>query len=55
MDDQPLDARPNLSDLELIWRCLRCGEHFQVDGEVLPVACPSCGAPKTEFEHVRED
>jgi len=55
MDDRACDGRPNLSDLELIWRCLNCGEHMVVEGETLPEVCPSCDAPKTEFERVRED
>ncbi len=55
MDNEPVDGRPNLSDLELIWRCLNCGEHLRIEGDILPSQCPSCGAPKTEFERVRED
>jgi rubrerythrin len=55
MDDQAFDGRPNQSDLELIWRCLICGEHMVITSELLPDVCPSCGALKTEFERVRED
>jgi len=55
MDDHALNGRPNQSDLELIWRCLNCGEHMVITGEILPNVCPFCGVPKTEFERVRED
>lgn len=51
----PIDARPVMSDLEILWRCLQCGEQWHDRGEPLPDRCPGCGAPKTEFERVRED
>ena len=44
-----------MSVMELVWRCLRCGELWPDRGEPLPDACPNCGAPKTEFELLQED
>jgi rubrerythrin len=49
------DARPILSDVELLWRCLSCGELWPNKAEPLPDICRNCGAPKTEFELLRED
>jgi len=40
-------------DMELIWKCLRCGYITQA-GEP-PDTCPNCGAGREEFEHVEED
>ena len=51
----PVDGRPVTSDLELVWRCLRCGEQWPNDGGLLPDTCPGCRAPKTDFELIRED
>ncbi len=51
----PNDSRPTLSDVELMWRCLGCGELWPNRGEPLPDTCRSCGAPKTEFELLLED
>jgi rubrerythrin len=44
-----------MSELEIMWRCLKCGEMWPDKGEPLPEKCPHCGAPKTEFELVQED
>jgi rubrerythrin len=49
------DSRPTMSDVELMWRCLSCGELWPNDGKPLPDTCPSCGEPKTEFELLTED
>jgi len=54
-DGSPVDEPPGTSNLELVWRCLRCGELWPNRGEVLPDACRNCGAPKTEFELLQED
>jgi hypothetical protein len=40
--------------LVIVWRCLRCNHHLPA-GHGPPDACPSCGAPKTEFALVEED
>ena len=40
--------------MTIVWRCLRCNYHLPA-GSPLPDACPSCGAPKTEFALVEED
>lgn len=50
-----VDGRPVTSDLELVWRCLRCGEQWLNHGGPLPDLCPNCQAPKTDFELIRED
>jgi rubrerythrin len=60
MDDQDLrttsnDARPAISHVELMWRCLVCGELWPNIGDPLPDTCRNCGAPKTEFELLQED
>lgn len=44
-----------MSELSIMWRCLKCGEMWPNLDQSLPDACPNCGAPKTEFELVQED
>lgn len=51
----PIDMRPTMSELAIMWRCLKCGEMWHDRGDPLPEQCPNCGAPKTEFELVQED
>ena len=46
---------PPLPHVRLVWRCLECGFVGAIRGDELPGSCPDCGAPKTEFEYVRED
>lgn len=60
MDDEKphtpsVDGRPTTSDLELVWRCLQCGDLWPDRGEPLPDTCRNCAAPKTEFELIQED
>jgi rubrerythrin len=43
-----------LIDMELVWKCLKCGQLLPRDQEP-PERCPQCGAPETEFEAVIED
>jgi len=40
--------------LELVWRCLLCGEQWLRQDQPLK-ACPNCGAPPEEFVLVSED
>ena len=39
---------------EILWKCLRCGELKPRNKWALS-ACPSCGAPKSQFVLVDED
>jgi len=39
---------------EIMWKCLQCGELKPRNGWTLS-ACPSCGAPKSQFVLVDED
>jgi rubrerythrin len=44
--------------MELIWKCLKCGNlwpHREEDIDHPPEKCPSCGAPAQELELVEED
>lgn len=50
----PSQTLKETGTMTIIWRCLKCNEHLPA-GEALPDACPSCGAPKTEFALVEED
>ncbi len=63
MPDKPVPPKPGSSDyrydankdqVEIIWKCLRCGELMPRTASV-PDVCPSCGAPKTEFVLLDED
>jgi len=40
--------------MTIVWKCLRCNHHLPA-GSDPPAACPSCGAPRTEFALVEED
>jgi rubrerythrin len=44
----------NKDQVEIVWKCLRCGQLMPRSNQVLEV-CPSCGAPKTEFVLLDED
>lgn len=44
-----------MGEMEIMWRCLVCGEMWPDLGQPLPDQCPNCGAPKTEFALVAED
>lgn len=44
----------NKDQVEIVWKCLRCGQLMPRSNKVLDV-CPSCGAPKTEFVLLDED
>jgi len=63
MADKPLSSKSDSSDyrydanqdqVEIIWKCLRCGE-LMPRASTVPDVCPSCGAPKTEFVLLDED
>jgi len=49
-----VDATHRIAALEIMWRCLRCGELWYRQAP-MPEACPSCGAPREEFVLVAED
>jgi len=51
---EPPDPTHRTAALELVWRCLRCGELWLRQDQP-PKACPSCGAPPEEFVLVTED
>jgi rubrerythrin len=51
---EPLEPTHRTAALELVWRCLRCGELW-LRQDVPPEACPNCGAPPEEFVLVTED
>ena len=51
---EPLEPTHRTAALELVWRCLRCGELWLRE-DALPAACPNCGAPREEFVLVSED
>jgi len=41
--------------MELVWRCLNCGEQWPDRGQPLPETCPGCGGPKLDFQLLSED
>jgi rubrerythrin len=51
---EPPEPTHRTAALELVWRCLRCGELWSRQ-EAPPEACPSCGAPPEELVLVSED
>jgi rubrerythrin len=51
---EPPEPTHRTAALELVWRCLRCGELW-LRQEAPPEACPNCGAPPEEFVLVSED
>ena len=51
--EQP-EATHRTVALELVWRCLRCGELW-LRRDAPPEACPNCGAPPEELVLVTED
>ena len=53
-EGEPPEPTHRTAALELVWRCLRCGEQW-LRGDAPPEACPSCGAPPEEFVLVSED
>ncbi len=53
-ESEGVDATHRTATLEIMWRCLRCGELWYRQTPV-PEACPSCGAPREEFVLVAED
>ena len=52
--DEPPEPTHRTAALELVWRCLRCGELW-LRQDPPPEACPNCGAPPEEFVLVTED
>ncbi|MDP2948521.1 MAG: hypothetical protein Q8P22_03165 [Chloroflexota bacterium] len=56
--DQPGQEQPEpthrTAALEILWRCLDCGELWHRDAP-LPQVCPSCGAPREHFGLLLED
>jgi rubrerythrin len=53
-EGEPPDPAQRTAALELVWRCLRCGELW-VRQEQPPESCPNCGAPPEELVLVTED
>ena len=51
---EPPEPTHRTAALELVWRCLRCGELW-LRQDAAPEACPNCGAPPEEFVLVTED
>ena len=52
--EEPPEPTHRTAALELVWRCLLCGELWlRLDQP--PKACPNCGAPPEEFVLVTED
>jgi len=51
---EPPEPTHRTAALELVWRCLRCGELWLRQDAPLE-ACPACGAPPEEFVLVSED
>ena len=51
---EPPEPAHRTAALELVWRCLRCGELWLRE-DAPRDACPSCGAPPEEFVLVSED
>ena len=53
---EPPEPTHRTAALELVWRCLRCGELWLRDPSAEGLgACPNCGAPPEEFDLVTED
>ena len=51
---EPPEPTHRTAALELVWRCLHCGELWLRE-DAPPEACPNCGAPPEEFVLVSED
>ena len=52
--EAPVLSMSETGSMTIVWKCLKCNHHLPA-GSPLPDACPSCGAPKTEFALVEED
>jgi hypothetical protein len=51
---EALAPSTDTGSMTIVWRCMKCNHHFKA-GDELPESCPSCGAPRTEFQLVEED
>jgi rubrerythrin len=51
---EPPEPTHRTAALELVWRCLCCGELW-LRQDAPHEACPNCGAPREEFVLVTED